>query len=543
MCLFEMRGSRSDMSTSTFAIIAFSPMDNNNIQSRSGEQGVMMEASTSPQLLSDIEIDRNNKERSLNVAKQTIDVVGNLILNADRILGDLEKNNLLGEAIVRRCQEMADAIGHLAKELEDKNADDRKALAQACLQDVSSSSPMPATALTEDEVVDALDGAHGLLRDVEETLRSIERQEADEIADVALTVARIFLISIKNAYTTVTHHNNSNNSSSNNNNHMIEAAPNPEHTTVPVTQERALDFNVTQFLDNGVSSAGGQPTNHGTSAPVTQERGLDFNVTQFLDKGVSSAAASQPTNDSTRAIFDMTNNPSELLHMATDANGVLQMANNANHILQGAAGNGILPITPNAQDIGTYIAIGQQMNMEVNGTDRIRVLWPPLGPAVMSACNWGKDEAAKKPLLAVALGLTLWPAAVMTACVGTPVVLADTAIQSVYNALSGGPVVQTVERGAAQAYHAGRLTVLCGGLVARQSLRIAKRQVKRQGGVGKVAQNVAGMALDRVLHPVQTAQMTWQGIQAGAGAIKDAASFVHDAVEREKEKGKAATIL
>uniref|UniRef100_A0A7S1D4B8 Uncharacterized protein n=1 Tax=Cyclophora tenuis TaxID=216820 RepID=A0A7S1D4B8_CYCTE len=403
---------------------------------------VMMEASSgpsSPYLLPDLETDRKKKE-DINVAKQTLNVIGNLLHDADKILSDLEKHNLLGEAIIRRCQELADVVGNLVQDLEEKSVEDRKALAQACIEDVHGSTETEQSqelaSLTENDILHAMNGAQGLLRDVESTLRSIERQEADEIADVAMTVARIFLLSLKSMYSSITSQK------------LVAAA--------------------------------------------TKDRGIDFSGRfEILDGEKDSEKSLQST-----------------------------MA-----------------------DMKTYYEIGQEMNQEVNGKDRIRVLWPPLGPAVMSACNWGKEEATKKPLLAVALGLTIWPAAVVTALVGTPVVLADAAIQGIYNSMSGGPVVKVIERGAAQTYHAARLTYLCSGLVARQSLRIASRQIERNGGVGQVAQNVAGIALDRALHPVETVQMTWNGFITGAGAVRDAAHFVQVVAEREMDKKEKASIL
>ena len=481
----------------------------------------MMEATNSPHLLSDLDVDRKNQQQDEQVAKEALDIVGKMLQDADKILYDLEKDDLLGEAIVRRCQELADTIGNLADDLESKSDEDRKALAQACVQDAqeqqqnnnnnsksaSSTSTTAGTTeeekkdqaedtqqdyteLTESDVLDAISGAHGLLRDVESTLRTIERQEADEIADVALTVARIFLMSLRNVYRTIT----------------------PQHIVAAVTHQNGGGNSNNnkdgtpqiEIIQDG--SATPAPTHTDTTTPTTSSRGISFPInTSTTSRGLNFGNISANVG-SIGAIGSI-----------------------------GGGGN----IQSKIQDMKTMAQVADEMQ-DLRGNERVRALWPPVGPAVASACNWGKEEAAKKPLLAVALGLTLWPAAIMTAFGLTPVVLADAAIQGVYNSMSNGPIIATVERGAAHVYHSARLTMLCSGLVAKQSLRIAKRQVKRNGGPVGVAQKVAGMALDRVMHPVQTVQMTWNGVMVGAGAVKDAAVFVHERIEREMDKDKAS---
>ena len=50
--------------------------------------------------------------------------------------------------------------------------------------------------ISQDEMMLALVDATSLLRDVEAAFRSIDQSEADEIADVALTLARLFLMSL-----------------------------------------------------------------------------------------------------------------------------------------------------------------------------------------------------------------------------------------------------------------------------------------------------------------------------------------------------------
>jgi hypothetical protein len=122
----------------------------------------------------------------------------------------------------------------------------------------------------------------------------------------------------------------------------------------------------------------------------------------------------------------------------------------------------------------------------------------------------------------VALGITLWPAAAVAALVGTPLVVLDGVLQNLYRNFQDGPIVQGVERSAAQLYQTGRLSLLCGRLVGRQAWRVACRQVERHGGLGHLAGEVGGFCLDRATHPVETAAMTWNGISGGWNAAMDA---------------------
>jgi hypothetical protein len=381
---------------------------------------MMLPVNNNAYLSSDLDDDRRYKQERESAAEQALAAVGNLLDSADGILGDLEDNDMLGSAIVRRCQELADVIGGLANELDQQSDEDRRALAQACLQDASDlqleneSQPLELrqfsteiTSMSEDDMVRALSGVTSLLHDVEASFRSISKDEAEDIADVALTLARLFLASLKDLFSTMT----------------------PEELA-GTHQSRSLS-------ESGV------------------------HVELLDDDGQAQIETEKPTR-----------------------------------------------------------------KKETKG--RVRVLWPPLGPAVKSACQWGKDEAEKKPLLAVALAITLWPCAVVTAVMGAPLVLADGLLQNAYNSFSDGPLVENLERGAAQLYHAGRLSFLCGGLMCRQTLRVASRQIDRRGGVGKVAQDIGDLALYRALHPVETFGMTWDGVTRGLGAIRDVIAAVQE---------------
>ena len=376
-------------------------------------------------LSSDLEEDRRSKREQENTAEQALEAVGSLLSTADNALSALEKDDMLGSAIVRGCNDLADAIGGLADELDQQSDEERRALARTCIEDanqdlmlesnldrpaaIESTPSMEITTMSEDDMMLALSGATSLLRDVEAAFRSIDRDEADEIADVALTLARLFLASLQDLYSTIT----------------------PQDIVAMVRQE-------SQGLSGGI---------------------------EYLDEDMQQVEEAPTRKKQTR--------------------------------------------------------------------DRVRVLWPPLGPAVNSACQWGKEEAGKNPLLAVALGLTLWPVAITATIMGAPLVLADDFLQKTYESFSDGPLVENLERAAAQLYATGRLCLLCGGLATRQTLRVASRQIERRGGPRKVAQDLGGMAIDRAMHPVETFGMALNGISVGVGVIRDAVAAVQGMTNRD----------
>lgn len=379
---------------------------------------------TSSIMRSDLEQAAHTEKERENIAENLIDEAAKFLSNADRTLEEIESNGMLGEAIMRTTETLADAIGHVAKQLESQTEDERKVLAQACLQDIQQhhslmlqveggeSNAMEMTPrwnnmteLSENDVSKAIHAAASLLKDVEGTLRAIEQEEAEELADVALTVAQIFIASLQSFVSTVT----------------------PE------------DLLLRQ--------------NHSTENSLTIE--------MIDDEGTSPPSISSGKNTDDR----------------------------------------------------------KQRPNKKRRKDRLKVIWPPLGPAVASSLQWGNDAARDRPLLAVALGMALWPAAAVTALIGCPLVLADGFVQSMYTNFEDAPLMVGLERGAAQLYHTTRLMHISSKLVRRQALRILSKQVEHHGGVGKIIQNVGGFAIDRVTHPVESVEMVWNSVAWGADSL------------------------
>lgn len=390
-------------------------------------------------MTSDLEEAAELEQRNENAAEMVLLQMGNMIRQADETLDGLERDDVLGSAIYRGCQDLADAVGNLARNVDGQSPSERIALARACVEDAEQSlllhEEMKATAqtpqqqellmraspqieqyaqLSENQMMDAINVAVSLLREIECALRSIQMEEAEEVADVALTVARLFIVSLQSVHESLV----------------------PEDL-VPRSQSRSLE-------------------------PARNIEMLD-----------ESGQATQET-------------------------------------------------VPESEK--------QKKRRRI---ERLRVLWPPMGPAVSSALQWGKEEAVKQPILAVAVGIALWPAAVVGAFVGVPVVLADGFVQDIYNHFEDAPIIQGVERSAAQVFHTGRLYLVCGKIVGRQVVRVSSRQIERHGGVGQIAQNMGHLAVDRILHPVESIGMAWNGVGWIVGNVRETFERLRNEDERD----------
>mmetsp|Transcript_13932 Transcript_13932/g.20345 ORF Transcript_13932/g.20345 Transcript_13932/m.20345 type:complete len:455 (+) Transcript_13932:302-1666(+) len=410
---------------------------------------------------------QNETTTIITTNQETLEAIGNMLNNISNQIDDLEQRKTLGPTITRACEDLASTIAALATELDDSNEEKDgtgdndgqishgRRLARAISDDANAqlsssssaavegrgqsqslSSPSEEAAravsdLTEEQLIAAVSDARSILLDVECVLRSIGQEEADEIAEVALIVARMFIWALKDL-------------------HGVLTPPQ---------------------LQNGFSS--------GTAAGCRNDGG-DLEI-EILD----SDEEEEEENSNKESKDDEVP-----LHQQ----------------------NRSLPQTT--------------ANTTTNNNNRMRVLWPPIGPAVASAGKWGAESAAKSPLLSIALSMTLWPAAMVTTFVGAPILATDYVLQKGYDAAFDTPFIANVEKGAANLFSVGKLYFLCGKLVLRQGWRVGERQIERRGGVGAVAQELGGMAVDRALHPIETVGMAWEGAKWGVGVLKDFGGFV-----------------
>jgi hypothetical protein len=396
-------------------------------------------------------------ENDLRLLSTTIEHV---LDNVDKTLTGLEiDRDLLPTAIIRKCNEFADGIGSLADELENQSIEERKQLADVIRDDLllyennvnaaiennnnnfnaASIMNIPSSPINgnnnnnnnndDDNILQALSGASTILRDVENALREIKNDEAEEIADAALIVARLFLLSLQSIHDNISMSLTTNNSTTGGN------------------DDDECNNNI---MNN----------NNGRTTVIIEELSSDDDDDESNNNDDGNKKEQLPSKDRSRR---------------------------------------------------------QQRKQQ----RRMRVLWPPLGPHVDKAMSWTKEETTKRPLLAVALGLTLWPVTISTALIGSSVCLVDGAVQDVYEKFRDTPLIDAVEQSAAQAYQAGRLTLATSKLVGKQTLRVLGRQINRRGGIGPIVEDIGSIALDRITHPIDTIGKVWDGCIWSLDVIKN----------------------
>ena len=339
---------------------------------------------------------------------ELLDFLDQGLRHVEDTLQGLEANqDLLGPAILRKCSDIADGIHQLANELENYTEEQLHQLAQACQQDCPSLRDTSFDARNHDilstqDWIQAIQGATILLKDVEAVFREVCSQDAEELAEVTLVVARIFLVSLQSIHAS------------------IEAEEN----------ER--------------------------SSVIIQE------------------------------LSDFSSNP---------------------------------PKSP--------------LEAQKKQQERMRLIWPRLGPAVASATQWGSEAAKKSPLLAAALGLTLWPVAIGTVMIGGSLVVADGVLQDTYNHYQEAPLIRSLEEGFAHIYFSTKLLLVGSKFASRQTLRVLSRQIERNGGVGQLAKTAGEIVLDRVSHPVETIFSAWDGLRWSIGFVSHT---IQSMLEQQHEK-------
>jgi hypothetical protein len=190
-------------------------------------------------------------------------------------------------------------------------------------------------------------------------------------------------------------------------------------------------------------------------------------------------------------------------------------------------------------ETGEHISSGQGQRRD----ERMRILWPPIGPAFISIASWGKDSAVKNPILSIALGMTLWPAAVIGAFISGPILAADWCLQSGYEAVKDQIFVETAEKSATNLYNVGKFYFLVSKLMVKQSCRVGKRQIHRRGGIEKIAKDAGGWTVDRALHPIESAGMLWNSAKWSAGKVVEGVEFVKDAGRRREDDHIARNVI
>ena len=469
-----------------------------------------------------------------------LQLFANFLNTAETTLNDItERENsghqVLGPGIVRVCNDLADEIENVAVALDkqhyqatkhlqqvmsdheltlieegdtiNNNGDEEKVSPESMdtnnLDDPTNQKALALSATlaksesiasfqsSHEEYITTLSNTHTLLLDLAAALRAVTQQEAQELGEVALEVARMFVWSLG-----MVHSN------------MIQMTVQSEQHQQQVHPILPVETNDEGGHDDATADTSKQKSADGVT---TKHRVTWFN---------------ENTQDNQRGLGPVVEILGEEEKQNQPDTPPKAKPDQLRYTPQ------LSPIAPSPSTTSSPEKNNNSISVRHLGGERVRVLWPKLLPAVVDASKHCANNAKEHPIPAIALGLTCGPAAIATAAIaGPPLLIADWAIQSSYDALSEHtPVIDNVEKGAANALQVARLAILCSKLVVKQGVQVGERQIERRGGVGKICSDVVDGAVDMALHPVETIGMAWEGMFWMGGALGNAVNFVKDTV-------------
>jgi hypothetical protein len=390
-------------------------------------------------------------------ANVLLDAMSKLLHSAEREIQQLERDNILGTAVIRACAEIADLVGHVASQLEDQTDSERRHFAAACLQDFQSSPnndslrltvegdllpisslydtdssvatsnvlDMVATSSSDSNKDDAM-GAMGqvatLLRDVEFSLRSMDADDASDLADTALIVAQLGLAALHNIHSQLVHY---------------------------CWQQEQEDNN------DRKESPFGRTSRNSTGAKFS-----------------SSEWQGSPN--------------------------IVLLSDDDDDIAPRLSRRGIdeepIPESP------------PTMNSRSRSPQRMRCLWPPLKPEAFKILQWSRDELQKHHWMwTAALGLTFWPVWTTTAVIGSSALVVDAVLQRLYRQWEDTAFVSSAEYAATSVFLSAKLTLLSAKAIVKPTLRVARRQLQRHGPA------MQEWTRHKIAHPVETLCEATQG--------------------------------
>ena len=509
--------------------------------SNSGSCGAATTTATTSDEYDDDDDQHREKQRL------ALQLIANFLNNAESTLNDITEREssgqqVLGPGIVRVCHDLADEIENVAKELRKEHTRAARHLAHAISdhelmlleegdtahcnnknnnEDVKDeevadsnsevavdstntettlahpatlpSSESVASFQSQEEFISSLSTTHTLLIDTAAALRAITQQEAQELGEVALDVARMFLWSLGRVHS-----------------NMIQMTMSSDYP-YPTSQPPIISYHgkerqeqVGVMLPKKSTMTAGLPTSSMKQNRVTwyNENTKSHNGPVIEILGEEEKKDGSPQRNTT---IEFRYSP--------------QLSS--------------IPSSPGASPIASSnITLGGSTGRAGHSLERVRVLWPPLLPVVTEASKVCVIQAKEHPLPAIAIGLACGPAAILTAAMaGPPLLVADWVIQTSYDTLSEHtPVVENVEKGAASALQVARLAILCSKLIIKQGLTVGERQIERRGGAGKICSDVVSGAMDMATHPVETAYMAWDGLFWMGGAVRDAVGIMKDTI-------------
>ena len=180
---------------------------------------------------SDLEDFTCTKEKDQKSVEDTLSTIGDALANAAQLLDNLENDGMVGSAIRRYAAELANTVGDVARDLDHGEDDEsRKQWARALLDDAHSqlileenehselstdelvhitpnehmSAAKAISEISEHDLMNAMTAARSILLDVEDALRNISQDDAEELADVGLAVSKMFLWGLQNIHRELT---------------------------------------------------------------------------------------------------------------------------------------------------------------------------------------------------------------------------------------------------------------------------------------------------------------------------------------------------
>lgn len=440
--------------------------------------------------------------------KQALRMFANFINTAETALNDITEreksgHQVLGPGIVRCCEDLADEIEGVARQIrkehiqaaqhlehvqsdqelnlleEGSNNDGTEEkvsieVKEAALALSIRNSESTSSFQSHEEYISNLSMTHTLLLDLAAALRAISQQEAQELGEVALEVARMFVWSLHQVHGNMI---------------QLTLANDSLHSDSSLDIDSHHAQRYEEFGKKAILGGNTKPrvtwSNEGSNS-----HGLGPVVEIFGEEERKDEHSGTPTKKTVSFRY-----------------------------------------TPQLSPIPSSPEKLSSSMISSKGGERVRVIWQPLLPAITDASIHCVNSAKEHPIPAIAIGLTCGPAAIATAAIaGPPLLVADWAIQQTYDALSEHAIVQNVEKGAANALQVAKLTVLCSKLVIKQGISVGERQIERRGGVGKITSDVVGGAVDMAMHPIDTAGKAWDGLWWMGGALRDAVGFVKESM-------------
>lgn len=412
------------------------------------------------------------------MSRQMWEITGHWIHTLQNEIEELENDGILGHAIIRGCQEMADTIAHITTELrqhqqqqqqqqygddgttgsniisqtvpshldrdDDINSKNNQLFEHSVnsllLQieglntdiDVSVSDhdrssavydivdfPIDYDITTNDESegianIDPLPPVIDLLNDIEHALRSIDADEANDLADAAITVG-----------------------------HLLVAALQQLHSQLPV------------------SSTIMNPT-HRRGIQQQQQLEESPNIIRLNDDD-------EDENDTATAT-------------ATE----LTDRRNTTTPKTGPAVPPYKPYTPK----------------------RVRCIWPPLQPVAENILQYTQQEVLQKqPMYITApIFLTCWPIIATSTVLVGGMVVTDMIAQQIYHHIQDHPIVVTSEVSMASVVQTMKLGYLTSKAVAKPTVRVLQKQIQRH------APQVQESIVYHIHHPIETIHSTIQNL-------------------------------